>query len=92
MGDSEEEEEELDIKSIPDVLSKVPPNYHKNNFYARSVVVDIMKSNDVNKELMKLEQYCKKMDAAMNAIVNGNDVFHLLSSLLKTTLSHIVFC
>lgn len=70
MSDSGDEEE-LEIREIPDVLAKIPPQYHKTNLSARSVIVDILRGGDVHKELAKIEQYCKKMDGAMNAIVNG---------------------
>lgn len=70
MADSDEEED-VEIKDIPNILAKIPAQYHKTNLNPRALIVDLLRGGDVKKELAKIEEYCKRMDVAMNSIVNG---------------------
>ena len=65
-----EDEEELDMKEIPNVIKKIPTNFHSTHFAPRPVVLDIMKKSNVQKELEALEEHCKTMDQVMGSVVN----------------------
>lgn len=58
------------MKEIPNVIKKIPTNFHSTHFAARPVVLDIMRKNHVQKELEALEEHCKTMDQVMGSVVN----------------------
>ncbi len=69
-NEDDDEDEGLEVKDIPAIIKKVPNTYQSNKFAPRPVVLDIMRTPNVQKELKSLEDHCKNMDGAMNAIVN----------------------
>lgn len=66
-----DEDDDLEIKDIPNVLKKIPNTFHSTQFAPRPVVLDIMRNSNVQKELHSLEDHCKVMDSAMSSVVNS---------------------
>jgi hypothetical protein len=80
-----DDEEELDLKEIPNVIKKIPTNFHSTKFAPRPVVLDIMRKANVQKELEALEEHCKTMDQVMGSVVNSMPYFYL-PSLISTPI------